>query len=44
MGVALKRNWGYEFKTKNQNGFLERMFWFLSIIVLDQNSPMSHPQ
>lgn len=21
MGVAMKRNWGYEFKTKNQNGF-----------------------
>lgn len=20
----MKRNWGYEFKTKNQNGFLER--------------------
>lgn len=39
----MKKNWGYEFKTKNQNGFL-REFWFLSIIVLDQNSPMSHPQ
>lgn len=40
----MKRNWGYEFKTTNQNGFFREKFWFLSIIVLDQNSPMSHPQ
>lgn len=39
----MKKNWGVRVQNKELEWFLERKFWFLSIIVLDQNSPMSHP-
>lgn len=35
---------GVRVQNKEPEWFFEREFWFLSIIVLDQNSPMSHPQ